>query len=62
MVRDKRTERAVVMGDSILVMMKCKPQDGERKANDQETDKFSVHQPIEAKAFFGSLLPVRNLC
>jgi hypothetical protein len=32
MVGDIRADRAIVMGDSIRMVMKCKSQDGERKA------------------------------
>ena len=61
MVRDIRTGRTIVMGDSILVIMKSKPQDGERKANEQETDEISVHQPVEAKAFCFSATRPKSL-
>jgi hypothetical protein len=43
MVGDIRADRAIVMGDSICMVMKCKSQDGERKTNQQEIDKFSIH-------------------
>jgi hypothetical protein len=45
MVRDIRADRAVVMRNSIRMVMKCKSQDGEGKANEQEVGKFSIHQP-----------------
>ena len=44
MVGDKRANRAIVVRDSIRVMMKCKSQNRERKTNKQEADEFSVHQ------------------
>ena len=47
MVGGKRADRTIVMGNSIRMVMKCKSQDGERKANDQEIDKFPIHQPID---------------
>jgi len=34
------------MGDSILMIMECNSKDGEKKANEQEMEKFSVHQSI----------------
>ncbi|MGD0919029.1 MAG: hypothetical protein ABSB22_21500 [Thermodesulfobacteriota bacterium] len=37
-------DRTIVMGDSILMMMECKSQDGERETNEQEINKFSIHQ------------------
>jgi hypothetical protein len=37
------TERAGVMRNSILVVVKCKSQKSERKANEQEIEKFSIH-------------------
>jgi hypothetical protein len=43
MVGERRADRAIVMGDSSRMMMKCKPQDGKRKANKQEMDKFPIH-------------------
>ena len=45
MVGDKRADRAIVMGNTIRVVMKRESQDGEGKANEQEGDEFSVHQP-----------------
>jgi hypothetical protein len=36
MVGDIRADRTIVMGDFISMMMKCKPQNGERKTNQQE--------------------------
>jgi hypothetical protein len=45
MVGDKRADRAIGMRDSILMMMECKSQDGERETNEQEINKFSIHQP-----------------
>jgi hypothetical protein len=45
MVGDKRANRAIVVGDSILMVMKCKSQNRDRKTNKQEADEFSVHQP-----------------
>ena len=46
MVGDNRADRAMVMGDSIRMVMKCKSQDGERKAYEQETDKSSFHNTL----------------
>jgi len=46
MVGDIRADRAIAMGDSIRMVMKCKSQDGERKAYEQETDKLFIHQSI----------------
>ncbi len=46
MVGDIRADRAIVMGDSIRMVMKCKSQHGERKAYEQETDKPFIHKPI----------------
>ncbi len=51
MVGDIRADGTIVMGDSILMMVECKSQNREKKANDQQIDKFSIHQPIE-KVFF----------
>ena len=34
------------MGDSIRMMVECNSKDGEKKANEQEIGKFSVHQSI----------------
>ncbi len=42
---NKRADGAIVMGNSIPMAMKCKPQDGERKANQQEIDNSSIHLP-----------------
>jgi hypothetical protein len=46
MVGGIRADRAIVMGDSIRMVMKCKSQDGERKAYEQETDKPSFHNAL----------------
>jgi hypothetical protein len=43
MVREDRTDRAVVMGNSSPMVMKCKCQDGKRKINEQEIENFSIH-------------------
>jgi hypothetical protein len=43
MVGGMTTERACIMGNSIRMVVKCKSQNRERKANDQEIDKFSFH-------------------
>jgi hypothetical protein len=43
MVGDKRANQAGVMGNSTRMVVKCKPNDRERKANKQEMDKFPVH-------------------
>ncbi len=51
MVRDIRADRAIVMSNSILMMMKCKSQNRERKANEQEIDKFSIHQANNANQY-----------
>ena len=34
------------MGDSIRMVMKCKSQDGERKAYEQEIDRSSLHNTL----------------
>jgi hypothetical protein len=36
MVGDIRADRTIAMGGSISMMMKCKPQNGDRKTNKQE--------------------------
>jgi hypothetical protein len=46
MVGDKRADRAVVMGHSSRMVMKCKSQNTKRKANKQKMDKFPIHYPI----------------
>jgi hypothetical protein len=51
MVRDMITVRADIMGNSIRMVMKCKSQNRERKANKKEIDKLSVHQPIKIELF-----------
>jgi hypothetical protein len=51
MVGDKRANRAIGMGDSILMMMEGKFQEEERKAYKQEIDKFSIHQAIRLKNY-----------
>jgi hypothetical protein len=51
-VEDIKADRTIVIADSILMMMECKSQYGERKANDQEIDKFSGHQPVEIKLWY----------
>jgi hypothetical protein len=38
------TEKAVIMGNSIRMVMKCKSQNRERKANEQEINKLFIHQ------------------
>jgi hypothetical protein len=43
MVGDIGADRAVIMGNSIRMVMKCKSQDRKRKANKQERDEFSIH-------------------
>jgi len=43
MVRDDRTDRAIVMGHSIRMVMKCKSQDGKREEDKQEMEKFPIH-------------------
>jgi hypothetical protein len=45
------TERADIIRNSIRMVMKCKSQNRERKANEKEIDKLSVHQPIEIELF-----------
>jgi hypothetical protein len=45
MVGDGRADRAIVMGNSILMVVKWKSQKREGKANEQEIDKFSIHSP-----------------
>jgi hypothetical protein len=49
MVGDIRTDRAIGMGNSIHMMMKCKSQWGKKEANEQEIGKFFVHQPIKIR-------------
>jgi hypothetical protein len=44
MAQDMITERAPIMASSILMIMKCRSQERERKANEEEIDKSSVHQ------------------
>jgi len=51
-VGDIKADRTIVIGDSILMMMECKSQYGEGKANEQEIDKFSVHQPVEMELWY----------
>jgi hypothetical protein len=46
MVGDIRADRAIVMADSIRMVMKCKSQDGEKKAYEQETENPFIHKPI----------------
>jgi hypothetical protein len=46
MVGDIRADKAIVMGDSIRMVMKCKSQDGQRKPYEQEIDKLSPHGTI----------------
>jgi hypothetical protein len=41
----KRADRAIVMGNSIRMVMKCKSRDRKRKANKQTANKLSVHRP-----------------
>jgi hypothetical protein len=36
MMGGKRADRTIVMGDSVLMMMKCKSQERERKTNEQK--------------------------
>jgi len=43
MVGDNRADRAIVMGDSIRMVMKCKSHNGKKKAYEQEIDKLSLH-------------------
>jgi hypothetical protein len=50
MVGDIRTDNAIVIGDSICMMMECQSQDGEKKASQQEIDNFFIHQPTEVKS------------
>jgi len=38
------------MGNSTLMMMECKSQDGERKAYGQEIDKSSFHHPVSVQS------------
>ncbi len=46
------------MSGSILMMMECKSQDRNRKANNQEIGKFSVHQSMEIKTvLFSAVQP-----
>jgi hypothetical protein len=61
MVRDIGADRTIVMGDSILVMMECKSQYRERKANEQETNKFSVHQSMKNKRILPSATRPQSL-
>jgi hypothetical protein len=41
----ERADRAIVMENSIRMVMKCKSRDRKKKANKQKADKFSVHRP-----------------
>ena len=43
MVGDIRADRAIVMENSVLMMMECKPYNKEEEANEQEADNFSLH-------------------
>jgi len=43
MVSNIGANRAIIVGDSVPMVMKCKAPDKEGKANKQETDNFSVH-------------------
>jgi hypothetical protein len=45
MAGDERADGAIVMRNSIRIVMKCKSQNRKRKTNKQEADEFSVHQP-----------------
>jgi hypothetical protein len=49
MVRNKIANRATVMGSSIRMIMECKSQDRERKANEEEIEKFFTHQSTEIR-------------
>jgi hypothetical protein len=42
---DINADRTVLMGGSILVVMKRKPQNGERKIDEQEERNSSIHEP-----------------
>ena len=50
MVGDTKTDRTVVMRDPIRMVMKCKSQDGEREADKQGYDKFSIHS-VKSNAY-----------
>jgi hypothetical protein len=41
----KRADGTIVMRNSIRIVMQRESQDGERKTNEQEVGKFSIHQP-----------------
>jgi hypothetical protein len=43
MVGGKRADRAIVIGNSIRMVMKCKACDRKSKANKQKMDKFPAH-------------------
>jgi hypothetical protein len=43
MVGNIRAYRAIVMGNSILMMMECKPHDKKTEIDKQDINKFSVH-------------------
>jgi hypothetical protein len=49
MVKNKIANRAIVMGSSIRMIMECKSQDRERKANKKEIDKLFTHQSTEIR-------------
>ena len=52
MVGDKRADRAIGMGDSILMIMECESRYEEKEANEQEINKSFNHRPIETGLFF----------
>jgi hypothetical protein len=43
MVEDVKTDGAIVVGDSIFMMVECNSQDGENEANQQEIEKLFAH-------------------
>jgi hypothetical protein len=44
MVGNLKTDGTILMGGPISVVMKCKPQKGEGKRNEQEQGEFSLHR------------------
>ncbi len=44
LVDDIKTDETIIMGDSILMVMKGESQNGKRKREEQEQGKFSIHE------------------
>jgi len=45
MVKDTGTDRTIIVALSIFMVMKCTPQNGERKTNNKNDGKFFIHSP-----------------